>query len=128
MNEVRRVVERYNYELWNEQAYEIAPEIIGDELVRHSPGSRVVLSHDDAVERVRQAWREFSHIKFTLPHVVTEGDQCAIVYQAEMRKRDGAPLAIASVEVFRVYAGKIVEVWNNAHQIGRWPELEGVQA
>lgn len=123
MSDVRHVVERYNLELWNQQRYEIAPEIIGQQIIRHSPGSRTVLSRDEAVDRIRNTWRKFAHMKFTLLHTLVDGDLCTIVYQAEMRAPDGSHDSIASIEVFRVVDGRIVEVWNNSHNHGRWPEF-----
>jgi predicted SnoaL-like aldol condensation-catalyzing enzyme len=126
VSDVRHVVERYNFELWNQKKYEIAPEIIGDHIIRNSPGCRIVLSHEEAVERVRSAWSKFDHMEFTLLRTVTDGELCTIVYQAEMRAPDGTQDSIASIEVFRVVDGRIVEVWNNSHDHGRWPEAEEV--
>jgi hypothetical protein len=44
-----------------------------------------------------------------------------------MRRHDGTRDAIASIEVFRVANGRIVEVWNNTHDHGRWPGAEELQ-
>jgi predicted SnoaL-like aldol condensation-catalyzing enzyme len=119
-----RTVQRYNYELWNEQKYEIAREIIGAEVVRHEPGVRHVLTHDMAVQRVRDLWSEVRTVTFDLLHTVVDGELCTIVYQADFRTHEGAAGSIASIEVFRVVNGLIVEVWNNSHDQGRWPEAK----
>ena len=49
----RTVVERYNYELWNEQNYAVGEEILGEEIVRNTPGGRVVQTRQQAIQRVR---------------------------------------------------------------------------
>ena len=86
MSRTREVVERYNLELWNKQRYEIAPEIIGEQVVRNSPGRRDVLSHAEAVERIRKLWATVEHVEFTLLHTIVDDDLCTIVYQADIAK------------------------------------------
>jgi predicted SnoaL-like aldol condensation-catalyzing enzyme len=127
MSATREAVERYNLELWNNRRYDIAPEIIGDEIVRNSPGRREILSHTEAVDRVRRLWATVEHVEFTLLHTIVEDDLCTIIYQADMRRHDGTRDAIASIEVFRVANGRIVEVWNNTHDNGRWPGAKEIQ-
>lgn len=122
MSRTREAVERYNLQLWNEQRYEIAAEVIGEHMVRNSPGRRDVLTREDAVARVRQLWASVAHVHFSLLHTVVDDDLCTIVYQADIRNYDGSRDAIASIEVFRVLDGRIVEVWNNTHDHGWWPE------
>jgi SnoaL-like protein len=124
MSLTREVVERYNLELWNNQRYEIAPDIIGEQIVRNTPGRREVLSQAEAVDRVRQLWSTVTHVEFTLLHTIVEGDLCTIVYQADMQNHDGTTDVIASIEVFRVAEGRIVEVWNNSYDHARWPEAK----
>jgi predicted SnoaL-like aldol condensation-catalyzing enzyme len=124
MSRTREVVERYNLELWNKQRYEIAPEIIGEQVVRNTPGRRDVLSHAEAVERIRKLWATVEHVEFTLLHTIVEDDLCTIVYQADIRNHDGTRDAIASIEVFRVVDGRIVEVWNNTQHHDWWPEAK----
>jgi predicted SnoaL-like aldol condensation-catalyzing enzyme len=124
MSLTREVVERYNLELWNKQRYEIAPEIIGEQVVRNTPGRRDVLSHAEAVERIRKLWATVEHVEFTLLHTIVEDDLCTIVYQADIRNHDGTRDAIASIEVFRVVDGRIVEVWNNTQHHDWWPEAK----
>jgi predicted SnoaL-like aldol condensation-catalyzing enzyme len=126
MSLTREVVERYNLELWNKQRYEIAPEIIGEQVVRNTPGRRDVLSHAEAVERIRKLWATVEHVEFTLLHTIVEDDLCTIVYQADIRNHDGSRDAIASIEVFRVVDGRIVEVWNNTQHHDWWPEAKGL--
>ena len=117
----RQVVERYNLEFWNLRRFELADQIIADELVRNELSGRVVLTRDEARERAERLWDGVRDVRFRLLHTLEDGELCAIVYQADIVHHDGSPDAIASIEVFRVVDGRIVEVWNNAHQKGRWP-------
>ena len=120
----KTVIERYNYELWNDQNYAIAQEIIGAEIVRNTPGGRIVQTHQQAVQRVRDLWATVKSVHFTLLHVVADDELCTIVYQADIVKHDDTPDVIASIEVYRVSEGRIVEVWNPCiYDHDRWPEL-----
>ena len=120
----KTVVERYNYELWNDQNYSVAEEIIGPEIVRNTPGGRSVLTHEQAVQRVRDMWATVKDVHFTLLRIVADEELCSIVYQAEMVNHDGTADAIAAIEVFRVDQGRIVEVWNPCnYDHDRWPEF-----
>jgi hypothetical protein len=120
----RTVIERYNYELWNDQNYAIAEEIIGEEIVRNTPGGRTVQTHDQAVQRVRDLWAGVKSVHFTLLRIVADDELCSIVYQADIVKHDDTPDVIASIEVYRVSEGRIVEVWNPCiHDHDRWPEF-----
>jgi predicted SnoaL-like aldol condensation-catalyzing enzyme len=120
----RDVVRRYSLELWNERRFELGRELLAEPIIRHAPTELVVLSQQQAIDRVREMWQTVEHVEFTLLHTIVDGEYCAIVYRADMRLPGGDTDAIASIEVFRVVAGRIVEVWNNAHEHGRWPGLE----
>lgn len=120
----RTVVERYNYELWNEQNYAVGEEIIGEQIIRNTPGGQSVLTHDEAIQRVADFWAGVKNVHFTLPRIVSDGELCSIVYQADIMKHDGSQDFIASIEVYRVVEGRIVEVWNPCnYDHDRWPEL-----
>ncbi len=120
----KTVVELYNYELWNAQNYAVGERIIGEHIVRNTPGARTVLTHDEAVQRVRDLWAGVRSVRFTLPHIVADDELCSIVYQADIVNHDGSRDVISSIEVYRVIEGRIVEVWNPCiYDHDRWPEL-----
>ncbi|TQK28776.1 SnoaL-like protein [Arthrobacter sp. SLBN-53] len=120
----RTVIERYNYELWNERNYAVGEQIIGEQIIRNTPGGRTVLTHDEAVQRVRDLWAGVRSVHFTLPHIVADDQLCSIVYQADIVQHDGTRDVISSIEVYRVAGGRIVEVWNPCtYDHDRWPEL-----
>ena len=121
----RDVVRRYNLEMWNQRRFDLGYQLLGEQVIRNGPGSREVLSREQSIERVRSMCASVEHVEFRLLHTIVEGELCTIVYQADIRLPGGAADAIASIEVFRVVDGRIVEVWNNAHEHGRWPGMEG---
>jgi limonene-1,2-epoxide hydrolase len=120
----RTVVERYNYELWNEQNYAVGEEILGEEIVRNTPGGRVVQTRQQAVQRVRDHWSTVKSVHFTLLRIVADDELCSIVYQADIVNHDDASDYIAAIEVYRIVDGRVVEVWNPCnYDHDRWPEF-----
>ena len=116
----REVVLAYNLELWNGQRYELADEIIAEQVVRHEIGSVSTLSRKESLQRVIDAWDRMQHMHFTLLQVVAEADLVTIVYQCDYTRKDGRKGHVSSIEVFRVADGQICEVWNAAHTPDAW--------
>jgi predicted SnoaL-like aldol condensation-catalyzing enzyme len=118
----REVVELYNLVVWNERDFALAEELIGDTVTRHEVGEATVLTHEEAVSRIVDHCAMFEAIRFDLNLVVAgdDGEHVAIVYQSPMTLKDGAEVEIASMEIFRVVAGKITEVWNCGYKQGVW--------
>ncbi len=118
----REVVELYNLVVWNKRDFALAEELIGDTVTRHEVGEAAVLTHEQAVNRIIDHWAMFEAIRFDLNLVVAgdDGEHVAIVYQSPMKPKDGAELEIGSMEIFRVVAGKITEVWNCGYKQGVW--------
>jgi hypothetical protein len=118
----RSAVERYHLEFWNERRFELADEIIGEQLVRNELDGRVALTRADARKRAEETWAAVEHIEFSLLHTIAENDLVTTIYQADITRRNGTTNAFAGIEVLRVRDGRIVEVWNHARQHGRWPD------
>jgi predicted SnoaL-like aldol condensation-catalyzing enzyme len=118
----REVVELYNLVVWNKRDFALAEELIGDTITRHEVGEATVLTHEQAVNRIVDHWAMFETIRFDLNLVVAgdDGEHVAIVYQSPMTLKDGGEVEIASMEIFRVVAGKITEVWNCGYKQGVW--------
>lgn len=118
----REVVELYNLVVWNKRDFELAEELIGDSIIRHEVGEATVLSHEQAVKRIIDHWALFEAIRFDLNLVVAgdDGEHVAIVYQSPMTLKDGTNVEVGSMEIFRVVAGKITEVWNCGYKQGVW--------
>ncbi len=118
----REVVELYNLVVWNERNFDLAEELMGDNVIRHDVGESTVLSHKQAVDRIIDHWEMFETIRFDLNLVVAgdDGEHVAIVYQSPMELKDGTKTDVGSMEIFRVVGGRIVEVWNCGYKQGIW--------
>jgi predicted SnoaL-like aldol condensation-catalyzing enzyme len=117
----RQVVEAYNLELWNEQRTELADELIADTMIRHEVGEAHTLTRADALKRVTDTWAQMDSLRFDLNIVIDGGDgeHVAMVWDSTMAK-DANEVKVASIEVFRVVNGQIVEVWNCGYKLGVW--------
>jgi predicted SnoaL-like aldol condensation-catalyzing enzyme len=118
----REVVELYNLVVWNERDFELADELMGDTVIRHHVEEVTTLTHEQAVQRVKDNWAMFDTLRFDLNIVVAgdDGEHVAIVYQMTGTMRSGDDVPIASMEIFRVVHGRIVEVWNCGYKQGVW--------
>ena len=122
----REVVELYNLVVWNERDLELAGELFADTVIRHEVGEAHTLTHAQAVQRVADVWQLFDRLRFDLNILLAgdDGEHVAIVYDSTMTTNDGTEtnteIKIASIEVFRVVAGKITEVWNCGYKQGVW--------
>jgi predicted SnoaL-like aldol condensation-catalyzing enzyme len=117
----REVVAAYNLELWNEQCLELADELIADTMIRHEVGEAHTLTRAEALKRVTDTWAQMDSLRFDLNIVIDGGDgeHVAMVWDSTMAK-DGNEVKVASIEVFRVVNGQIVEVWNCGYKLGVW--------
>ena len=122
----REVVELYNLVVWNERNLDLADELLADTVIRHEVGEAHTLTRAQAVQRVADMWQLFDTMRFDLNIVIAgdDGEHVAIVYDSSMTTKDGTEtnteIKIASIEVFRVVAGRITEVWNCGYKQGVW--------
>ena len=118
----REVVELYNLVVWNERNLGVAEELFADTVIRHEVGEAHTLTRAQAVQRVADVWQLFDRLRFDLKIVLAGDDDehVAIVYDSTMTTTDGTETNVASIEVFRVVAGKITEVWNCGYKQGVW--------
>jgi predicted SnoaL-like aldol condensation-catalyzing enzyme len=117
----REVVEAYNLELWNKQRLELADELLADTMIRHEVGEAHTLTRVEALKRVTDTWAQMDSLRFDLNVVIDGGDgeHVAMVWDSTMAKDDNE-VKVASIEVFRVVNGQIVEVWNCGYKLGVW--------
>jgi predicted SnoaL-like aldol condensation-catalyzing enzyme len=118
----REVVELYNLVVWNERNFDLAEELFADTVIRHEVGEAHTLTREQAVNRVKDLWEIFDKLRFDLNIVVAgdDGEHVALVYDSSMTTKDGTETNVASIEVFRVVAGRITEVWNCGYKQGVW--------
>jgi predicted SnoaL-like aldol condensation-catalyzing enzyme len=117
----REVVQLYNLELWNGRRFELADALIADSMIRHEVGEAHTLTRAQALKRVTDTWAEFDQIRFDLNIVIADddGEHVTIVYDSFLSKGENE-VKVASIEVFRVVDGAIVEVWNCGYKLGVW--------
>jgi predicted SnoaL-like aldol condensation-catalyzing enzyme len=118
----REVVELYNLVVWNERDFELAEKLLADTVIRHEVGQAHTQTREQAVARVRDTWNSLGALRFDLNIVVAgdDGEYVTIVYDSTITTKDGDDVPIASIEVFRVVNGQIVEVWNCGYGQGVW--------
>ncbi|MGO9386089.1 MAG: nuclear transport factor 2 family protein [Mycobacterium sp.] len=118
----REVVEIYNLVVWNERNIELARELFADTVIRHEVGEAHTLTREQAVSRVKDTWGMVDRLHFDLNVVIAgeDGEHVAIVYDSAITAGDGTETNVASIEVFRVVAGRITEVWNCGYKQGVW--------
>jgi predicted SnoaL-like aldol condensation-catalyzing enzyme len=118
----REVVELYNLVVWNERDFDLAEELFADTVIRHEVGEAHTLTREQAVNRVKDLWEIFDKLRFDLTIVVAgdDGEHVALVYDSSMTTKDGTVTNVGSIEVFRVVAGRITEVWNCGYKQGVW--------
>ncbi|OMC44853.1 polyketide cyclase [Mycobacterium sp. IS-2888] len=118
----REVVELYNLVVWNQRNLTLAEELFADTVIRHEVGEAHTLTREQAVNRVKDLWELFDSLRFDLNILVAgdDGEHVAIVYDSTMTTKDGTNTNVASIEVFRIVDGKIVEVWNCGYKQGVW--------
>jgi predicted SnoaL-like aldol condensation-catalyzing enzyme len=118
----REVVELYNLVAWNEGNLDLAAELFADNVIRHEVDQAHTLTREQAVQRIADLWQLFDSLRFELNIVIVgeDGEHVAIVYDSTMTTKDGTETRVGSIEVFRVVAGRITEVWNCGYQQGVW--------
>ena len=116
------VFELYNLVVLNEHNLDLAKELFADNVIRHDVGESHTLTRAQAVQRVADVWQLFDSLRFDLHIVVAsdDGEHVAIVYDSTMTTSGGTGTNIGSIEVLRVVAGKITEVWNCGYKQGVW--------
>jgi hypothetical protein len=109
------IVGRYLEEIYHGGDVELVREICGDPLVRHAPGGRTELSHDEQVERIRADLATHAP-RFTWD--VLAGDERDAVLVWNCARAGGGTLS--GIEVFRVQDGRITDVWNAPYAEEAW--------
>jgi predicted SnoaL-like aldol condensation-catalyzing enzyme len=120
------LVKRLYQEVWHNENYAVADEILSDQYIRHDasdpaqgPGNAVPQS-----ERARQVKTLFPDLHFEPEVVAADGDLVAVRwtstahavgFPAFMRALvgKGGPIVATGVNIYRFADGRVVELWNN---------------
>ncbi|MFC9556337.1 ester cyclase [Rhodococcus sp. NPDC056960] len=114
------VVLRYNHEFWSERKFDLADELISEEVIRHEVGKVETLTRAESRQRAIDFMAEMDDARFDLLHTVSDGEFVTIVYVCTLVPKEAEKQEVSSIEVFRVVDGRICEVWNAAYEAGRW--------
>jgi predicted SnoaL-like aldol condensation-catalyzing enzyme len=124
----RRIVERYNEDIWNAGKRGPITEIVANPLRRHHPGGTQVFTHEDMLKRFDGYQKRFPVQKVICRHYICEGPYVTLIWDFRF-PQDGKEQIWSSIEIFKVEGGKITDVWNpnaiaETYPAGPWPEFE----
>lgn len=111
-----RLVERYLFELYNEQNTDLVHEICADPMTRHAAGSLSRLSRAEQVDRIRRDLAAHDPF-FTVVTLVGDDTFASLTWNAE-RRATGEQLC--GIEIFKAESGVITDVWNSNYFEGSW--------
>jgi predicted ester cyclase len=120
------LVMRLYDEVWHGDDYRVADEILAEHYIRHD-GSEPVQGPGDAVlqsERARQVKAMFPDLRFEPEVVLADGNLVAVRWTSSAIPAGlpallgrlvgkGGPIMASGVNIYRVEAGRVVEIWNN---------------
>jgi hypothetical protein len=115
----RELIDLYWEEVWNKGNVELIREICTDPMIRHHPGSVVVLDHDAQIERLRKLRVELQP-HFT--HVIVVADQESASSVWNMTSPVEKYAKLSSIETFRVKDGRLWKTWNATNAYDHWGE------
>jgi predicted SnoaL-like aldol condensation-catalyzing enzyme len=117
----REVVELYNLSVWNERNFDMADELVADTMIRHEVGSGHAVTREQVRKGIEDFLALFDTLHWQLNLVVAgdDGEHVAVVYDGTMTK-GGEKAHCAGMEVYRVVAGEITEIWNGGDKQGLW--------
>lgn len=111
---------RYLLELYNERRLELAPELLGDPQIRHTPGETKVLDMAANIARLQHLFDLCPVMRFDPKVVVANDDLVSVCWDGTTTQTSGKSYEFAATETFRVRDGKIVEIWNAKEARGHW--------
>ncbi|MFE0749079.1 hypothetical protein [Gordonia sp. NPDC058843] len=111
-----QLVERYVYELYNDEQIDLVDEICGEPMTRHGAGAVRSLSRREQRERI-VADLAAHQPKFTVVTLVGDATFASLTWNAE-RLTTGERLC--GIEIFKVRDGVITDVWNPDYLKGSW--------
>mgnify|MGYP003344322929 CR=1 FL=1 len=118
------IVKDYVGKAWNEGQAHLVRELCANPIIRHDPNSRVQLSHDEQEARIRHSYDD---LETKFDNVVFHGDDEYVTLVWDVVGRD-PKWKLCGIEVFRVVAERITEVWNLPYSNGHWSMSKSLAA
>jgi steroid delta-isomerase-like uncharacterized protein len=130
--EAKEIIRRWNNEGWSGGKYELAHEIISENMVVHGAGGQTVGMGPDGLIDLIRTWRTaFPDGRMEIDDIIVEGDTVAIrntwygTQQAEFYgvPPSGKSVAVTSVGIDRVQDGKVTEGWGELDMVGMMQQM-----
>jgi steroid delta-isomerase-like uncharacterized protein len=126
----RTITRRYFEELWNRQDLTVAPELLAPGVVGHVAGADIY-GPGALRQRVETLCQVYAEPRFTIEDLIAEGDRVAIRWTFTGRHAGafmgvaptGREVRVTGVNIFRLAAGQIAEIWLNADDLGELQQL-----
>jgi predicted ester cyclase len=130
--EAKEIIRRWNEEGWSGGKYELAHEIISPEMKVHGAGGQAVGMGPDGLIDLIRTWRTaFPDGRMEIDDLIVEDDLVAIRntwYGTQQAEFYGVPpsgnsVAVTSVGLDRVTAGKVNEGWGELDMVGMMQQM-----
>jgi steroid delta-isomerase-like uncharacterized protein len=135
--QAKAVIRRWNEEGWSGGRYDLAYEIISEDMVVHGAGGQAVGMGPDGLIDLIKTWRTaFPDGRMEIDDLIVEGDLVGIrntwrgTHQAEFYgvPPSGKEIAVTSVGLDRVKDGKVVEGWGELDMVGMMQQMGALPA
>ena len=128
--ENKAIVRRYYEEVFGKGDLPAADEVVAPDLINHSsvPGPAGL---EGLKQRVAALLIAFPDLKFTIEHMIAEGDTVAAHFTARATHKGqffgipatGKQVTVMAIGMYRIADGKIVEVWGLRDHIATMQQL-----
>jgi steroid delta-isomerase-like uncharacterized protein len=124
------ITRRYFEDLWNRQDHSAAAELVAPDAVGHVAGTSF-RGLDALRQRVETLCQVYANPRFTVEDQIAEGDRVAVRWTFTGRQVGafmgvppaGREVRITGINLFRLAAGQIAEIWLNADDLGELQQL-----
>lgn len=128
----KAIVARYSEDVWNSGNLATVEDYIAVDYVRHDPGIPMEVRGPEGIKQLVRVFRDaFPDVHFTPQIIVAELDKVVVRFQVSGSHQGelmgipatGKPIAITSIEIFRLTDGKIAEQWLAVDNMGMLQQL-----
>jgi predicted ester cyclase len=126
----RQLALRYFNDMWNRLDPAVADQIIAPDVVGHV-NARTLQGIETLRQRIASIGKIYAPMRFTVESVVAEGDRIAVRWTQHATHTGahlgpataGKSVTVTGMNMFRVAAGRIAEIWVNADDLGELEQL-----
>ena len=106
--------------LYNQRRLDLIPELISDPTWRHKAGEVKSLTLAETVKRLEDTLELCPVLKFDTAMLAATDQVVTVAWNGSSTQTNGKSYVYCGIEVFRVEAGKIVEIWNSRETRDHW--------